>query len=371
MTSPADFSIDREGEGAVVRLTGDWTTLCLGDAPVRLERELAAGEARVDFSQVGRIDTAGAYAALRPLDTESRGAFEAGERDDLRRLTALVCDALDAEPTPRVRTNPIRKTFEAIGFGVAQAGTELWRGQIFAGRMVTALGRVLVHPSRLRITPLVAVLEHAGFGAIPIVLILNFFVGAVLALVCSTMLKMFSANAYVVELVGIGVLREFGALFTAIVFAGRSASAFAAQLGAMRMNQEIDAMRVMGIDRYEALVVPRLAAAIVALPLLTFIGDLGGLVGGMLVSWPMLGLSPDFFLERLADTVGTKQFWLGMAKAPFFALVVAGTGCRHGLDVGGDVESLGARVTTAVVQSIFLIIMFDAIFAAIYFQLDL
>ncbi len=265
----------------------------------------------------------------------------------------------------------MRWVFDAIGFGVAQAASELWKGQIFVGRMTVALVRVAIHPGRLRLVPVLATLEHAGLGAIPIVLFLNFFVGAVLALVCSTMLQMLSANAYVVELVGIGVLREFGALFAAIVFAGRSASAFAAQIGAMRMNQEVDAMQVMGIERYEALVVPRILAAVIALPILTFVGDLGGLAGGMLVAWPLMGIDPDFFLERLVDMVGTKHFWLGMAKAPYFALVVAATGCRHGLDVGGDVESLGARVTTAVVQSIFLIIMFDAIFALLYWQLGL
>jgi len=372
MTTPADFRIEHRDRETVVQLLGDWTSLGLGDAPLRLERALpGGGPVRIDTSQLGRVDTAGTYAALRILDAESRTRFDDGGREDLQRLVDLVRDSLDTHPPGRDRAAPLRAAFEAIGFGVVQAGREFWRGQEFTGRMVAAVGRVARHPRRLRITPLVSAMERAGFGAIPIVMILNFFVGAVFALVCSTMLQMFSANAYVVELVGIGVLREFGVLFAAIIFAGRSASSFAAQLGSMRMNQEVDAMRVMGIDEYEALVVPRLVAALLALPLLAFVGNLGGLAGGMLVAWILMGITPEFFLERMVDMVGTRHFWLGMAKAPFFAIVIAGTGCRQGFEVKGDVESLGARVTTAVVQSIFLIIMFDAIFAVLYWQLEL
>ncbi|WP_030541309.1 ABC transporter permease [Sphingobium sp. DC-2] len=364
--SIADYKISNE----TARLSGDWTTATLGVIPCRIEQEHCLAS-RLDLSGLGRIDTAGAYAALRLLTRDARVHFDGGSRDDFLRLAALIGDAEPGRDPLRRRPRSMRWVFDAIGFGVAQAASELWKGQIFVGRMTVALVRVAIHPGRLRLVPVLATLEHAGLGAIPIVLFLNFFVGAVLALVCSTMLQMLSANAYVVELVGIGVLREFGALFAAIVFAGRSASAFAAQIGAMRMNQEVDAMQVMGIERYEALVVPRILAAVIALPILTFVGDLGGLAGGMLVAWPLMGIDPDFFLERLVDMVGTKHFWLGMAKAPYFALVVAATGCRHGLDVGGDVESLGARVTTAVVQSIFLIIMFDAIFALLYWQLGL
>jgi phospholipid/cholesterol/gamma-HCH transport system permease protein len=174
-----------------------------------------------------------------------------------------------------------------------------------------------------------------------------------------------------VELIGVAMLREFNIVITAVLLAGRSASAFAAELGSMKMNQEIDAMRVMGVDPFEALVLPRFAALVITIPLLTFVATLAGLAGGLLVTWTTLGLGPAFFLQRLVDNVGATHFYIALSKAPVMAAVVAGIGCRQGFLTGGDVQSLGKRVTTAVVHSIFAIIMLDAVFALIYMQLDL
>lgn len=200
---------------------------------------------------------------------------------------------------------------------------------------------------------------------------MTFFIGAVIALVGANLLTTLGVSVFTVQLVGVAILREFGVVIAAILLAGRSASSFAAELGSMRMNQEIDAMQVMGVDRFHALVEPRLLAALLMMPILTFVADIGGLAGGLLVSWITMDLSPTFFVTRLVETVDVRHFWIGMSKAPFLALLIAAIGCRQGLLVEGDTQSLGRRVTAAVVHSIFLIIMFDAIFAVIFMALDL
>ena len=185
------------------------------------------------------------------------------------------------------------------------------------------------------------------------------------------MLSNFGAQVFTVELIGIAVMREFGVLITAVLLAGRSASSFAAEIGAMKMNQEIDAMQVMGVDPFEALVMPRFMALLITIPLLTFVAVVAGLVGGMIVSWWTLDLSPLFFVKRIEDNVGIKQFWIGLSKAPVLAIVIAAIGCRQGMEVGGDVDSLGRRVTAAVVHAIFSIILLDAVFALIYTELNI
>ena len=174
-----------------------------------------------------------------------------------------------------------------------------------------------------------------------------------------------------VELIGIAVLREFNIIITAILLAGRSASSFAAEIGSMKMSQEVDAMVVMGVDPFEALVLPRFLALLFTIPLLTFVATLAGLVGGLIVTWGVLDLGPAFFLQRILDNVGAVHFWIGLSKAPVMAVVIAAIGCRQGMEVGGDVESLGRRVTAAVVHAIFSIIMIDAVFALIYMELKI
>lgn len=371
MTSPADYRLENRDGVQVVTPSGDWTALRLGDAPVRLAEEVKPGKRQFVAGELGRIDTAGAFALMRslwPANESERVEPDFAGRDDLGRLADLVRPALDLKPAkPAAR----RGAFERIGRGVVGAGREFYAGQAFLGQLIVALAQTARHPSRLRPIPLVATMEQAGVAALPIVAAMTFFIGAVLALVGSTMLETLGVKVYSVELVGIGVMREFGAVVAAILFAGRSASAFAAQIGSMVMNQEVDAMRVMGVDRFNALVVPRVVAAVLVLPLLTLVADLGGILGGMLVAWAMMDIEPVFFAQRLVATVGAQQFWIGMSKAPFFAVVIAVTGCRQGLSSAGDVESLGRSVTAAVVQSIFLVIMFDALFAILYRALGL
>ena len=370
METQADFRIDDEGQTRGVVLTGDWSAICLGDAATRLTQELKAGPAKIDLAQVGRFDTAGALALIAAAGGDLKTQEIAGRPETLRLLDRVV-EAIHTE-TPTVRrplsiNAMMNRMGKAIVVIIAEGGESL----SFIGRMLVTLGKAFINPTRVRWATVINVMERAGIDAIPIVVITNFFIGAVIAFLAASMLADFGAQIFSVETVGFGVLREFGVVITAILLAGRSASSFAAEIGAMKMQQEIDAMRTMGVDPFEAIVLPRFIALVFMVFLLTFLGALAGLFGGALVLWANLDLSPVFFIQKIQENVGVDQFYLSLYKAPVMATVVAAIGCRQGMMVGGDVESLGRRVTTAVVHSIFAIIVIDAIFALIYLELDL
>jgi phospholipid/cholesterol/gamma-HCH transport system permease protein len=222
----------------------------------------------------------------------------------------------------------------------------------------------------MRWISLVHVMEVAGLNALPIVMMLSFFIGLVVAYLGARILGDFGASVFTVELVAFSMMREFGVVITAVLLAGRTNSSFTAEIGAMKMRQEIDAMRVIGIDPMDALVAPRVLAMLIMTPILTFAATMSGVFGGMLVSWAELGVSPQMFFSRILETVPAQHFWVGMSKAPAFAIVLGVIGCKQGLSVGGDVASLGARVTTSVVQAIFMIILLDAIFALWFLEMD-
>ena len=372
MGEAASFTVGRGG-GAdrTVALTGDWTVLGLGRAGERLGRELNGARAgRLDLSRLGRFDTAGAFAVRRATGLDA-DALDDPARPDVGRLVALVSEVQD-RPVPHASEDgPVYRTLVRTGRGVLKLFTDLYGTAAFYGRLMVSLGRLALHPSRIRVAPTVSLMERAGLDAIPIIAATNFFVGATIAFLGANLLAQFGASIFSVELVGIGVLREFGVLVTAIILAGRSASSFAAELGAMKMNQEVDAMQTMGVDPFEALVIPRFIAMLAMTPLLTFVAMMSGIFGGLLVIWIVLKLSPLFFLQRLLENVGPSQFWIGMSKAPVLAIIIAAIGCRQGLEVGGDVEQLGRRVTSAVVQALFSIILIDAAFALLYMELNL
>ena len=372
MGEAAGFTVERgRGGDRTVSLTGDWTAIGLGRAGEQLGREMKGARAgRLDVARLGRFDTAGAFAVRRVLDLDGHAADD-GSRPDVSRLLDLVGE-IGAAPTPRPSTEgPIYAFLVRIGRGALKVFEEGFHTAAFYGRLMAALVRLLLHPSRIRVAPTVSLMERAGLDAVPIVATTNFFVGATIAFLGANLLAQFGAQIFSVELVGIGVLREFGVLVTAIILAGRSASSFAAELGAMKMNQEVDAMQTMGVDPFEALVIPRFIAMLTMMPLLTFVAMMSGVFGGLIVVWGVLKLSPLFFLQRLLDNVGPSHFWIGLSKAPVLAVVIAAIGCRQGLEVGGDVEQLGRRVTSAVVQALFSIILIDAAFALLYMQLDL
>jgi len=368
MPQAADFHFDPAGEVAV--LTGDWTAVEIGQASDRLAQALAGAKgATIDLRNVGRCDTSGAFGVLR-------AAQQNGHQDkilaspEVERLLKMVSTAIQAEPTPHTRRRPFYDQFDRIGHGVVDVGLAVVDGLVFNGHLLTAVGRAITNPRRIRWAAVFALAERAGLDAIPIVATTTFFIGAVVGLLGANLLRQFGAQVFAVELIGISVLREFNVLITALLLAGRSASSFAAEIGSMKMNQEIDAMQVLGIDPFDALVFPRFLALLLTIPLLVFVATLAGLAGGLVVAVTALDLNATVFFQRLVDNVGITHFWVGMSKAPVMAVVIAGIGCRQGLDVGGDVESLGRHVTSAVVQAIFSAILIDAVFALIYMKLN-
>jgi phospholipid/cholesterol/gamma-HCH transport system permease protein len=368
MDTPADFSVEETGDARVLYLTGDWAAVTLGDAGHRL-RDAAGRGARIDLTGVDRFDTAGAVALLRALDEDFHPDAVKARPENMRLLT-LVNDALHQTMPEAPKRWSFNVLMDRLGRGLVGVVKEFYETMTFNGHLLVVVGRAILRPHKIRWASVTNVGERSGLDAIPIVAITTFFIGAVIGLLGVNMLADFGAQIFAVELIGIGVLREFAIVITAVLLAGRSASSFAAEIGAMKMQQEIDAMQVMGVDPFEALVLPRFLALLFAIPFLTFVANLTGLAGGMAVTWAAMDLSPLLFLQRMVENVGPLQFWLGMAKAPVMAIVIAGIGCRQGMEVGGDVDSLGRRVTTAVVHSIFSIILIDAIFALIYMQLD-
>lgn len=236
----------------------------------------------------------------------------------------------------------------------------------FLGQAVAALFTTLFQPRHFRLTSTVYHMEQTGLNAIPIVGLISFLIGVVLAYQGALQLRRFGAELFTVDLIAISILRELGILLTAIVIAGRSASTFAAQIGAMKVNEEVDAIKTLGLDPMHVLILPRVIALMLTLPLLAFFADLMGLFGGAVMSWVVLDIGPDLFISRLNDAVSIWSFWTGMIKAPVFAMIIALIGCFEGMNVSGSAESVGQHTTRAVVEAIFLVIVIDALFSIFF-----
>lgn len=368
----ADFQIESREGGDVLRLTGDWTTGGLGRLSRRLDEALEDRTlVSIDLAELERFDTAGALTLVQA--TRFNLPKEAwASRPEAGRIYAMV-ETLERESAPPPqRADPFTRGFAKIGRGLYDIGGEAMGSMAFLGRLISAAGTAIKHPGRIRWAAWVSQTERAGLDAIPIVAVTSFFIGAVVAFIGADLLSQFGFDVFAVELIVVSVLREFAAVITAVLLAGRSSSSFAAEIGSMKMNQEVDAMQVMGVNPFQALVIPRLAALLVMMPLLTFIAMLAGLFGGLIVTWSQLSLGPSFFIQRMLEIndVGN-HLLVGLIKAPVFAIVVASIGARQGMAVAGDVESLGRRVTAAVVQAIFAIIFLDAVFALIFLEIGL
>ena len=281
-------------------------------------------------------------------------------------MTAIE-DVTDDRPRAR-REYGFAAAIGRLGYAVADNWREIVALVSFLGESLAKLLRMVKQPRRFRPTATVAHMEQVGLDAVPLVALLSFLVGAVIAFLGSNILADFGATIFVVELVNIAFLREFGVLLTSIVLAGRTASAFTAQIGAMVSREEVDAMRTLGLDPIDVLVIPRLLALVVTLPLLAFIADIAGLLGGMTVGAYALDIPPQAYFARMEDTMQLRHFLVGMAKAPIFAVVIALIGCLEGLQVKGTAQSVGERTTSSVVQTISLVIVLDALFAIWFMQ---
>jgi phospholipid/cholesterol/gamma-HCH transport system permease protein len=377
MAAAAGFDIRASGQDRVLALTGDWTTATIAGVEqgvAALGRELGPGVS-VDVSALGRLDLAGAFL----IDRTIRGSDPCGHKDTPIRMMGahpsadrLLRAARDATQPCPVKPTPepgLVALVERIGRGVEGVAKETTATLSFLGESLLTLGNLLLKPHKIRWVSVVHVMEHAGLNALPIIALLSFFIGLVVAYLGASVLADFGASVFTVELVAYAVMREFGVVITAVLLAGRTDSAFTAEIGAMKMRQEIDAMRVIGLNPMEALVAPRIIAMLIMTPILAFAATMAGLFGGMLVCWAELGVSPINFFSRIQEFIPAQHFWVGMVKAPAFALVLAIVGCRHGLGVEGDVASLGKRTTSAVVQAIFLVILLDALFALWFLEM--
>ena len=371
-SGPGEIEFVATEGGARLCVRGEWTLAHHGTLAERvraLSAQAGAGEAAtVDVDGLAALDTAGArllHALLGPERIAALLADETALPRERRALLKAVADALAEPPVPVVGAQG-----SALGDVLADTGEAMvafWRHLAgitgFIGLILETALRVAVQPRRWRMTSLVANLERTGLDAVPIIALLTFLIGAVVAFLGATVLQNFGASIFTVDLVAYSFLREFGVLLTAIIVAGRTASSFTAQIGSMRANEEIDAIRVLGLDPVELLVLPRVYALLIALPMLTFVAMVSGMVGGMLVSATTLDISPVLFLSRIQDNVGLIHFWVGMAKAPIFAFLIAVIGCLEGFRVQGSAQSVGEHTTSAVVQSIFVVIVVDAIAA--------
>lgn len=373
MTTPASATLDTTSSPARLRIVGDWTLA--NYASLKRDSEHLLGQydqsAEVDLDQLGHLDTAGAALLVDLLGPErlSRLAQNSQLPEASRALLQTVyCSVQDfCIPEKQPEKSVLIQLLSRIGCAV----DTLWQDTLqvlgFVGLILQTLVLRLFQPQRWRVTSVVAHIEQTGLDAAPIVALLTFLVGAVVAFLGATVLAGFGASIFTVDLVAFSFLREFGVLLTAILMAGRTASAFTAQIGSMKANEEIDAIRTLGLDPVELLVVPRVLALLIALPLLTFVAMICGIIGGAVVCALSLDISPAMFLSLLQSDIGVQHFLVGLAKAPFFAFLIAAIGCLEGFKVSGSAESVGAHTTSSVVQSIFVVIVLDAV-AALFFM---
>lgn len=361
-----------DGRGLRISARGAWTSVNAGAIDQLIDtvaQDMIGAEAlAVDMGGITALDTYGARLLKRLLhEGETRGA-PATVTGLAERYGALV-DAVarasraDKEPAPKSWLN---RQFEFIERGAAALAQSTLAFVEMLGAVSHAVVSAARRPGAFRLTSAVHHLDRVGWQAVPIILLITFLIGCIISQQGFFHFRKFGAEAYVVDMVGILVLREIGVLIVAIMVAGRSGSSYTAELGSMRMREEIDALRTMGFDPVEVLVLPRVAALVVALPALAFLGAMSALLGGGIVAWAYGGMSPDIFIVRLKEAISITHFKVGMIKAPFMALVIGVVACAEGFQVKGSAESLGMHTTQSVVKAIFLVIVLDGMFAMFF-----
>ncbi len=360
------------GAAVEVRCTGAWTLHGLAELEPQLEVfAWPEGALVVDGSAISALDTSGAwllYRTMRALEKDGRKVGLHGLRPAFGSLLELIGSRAATAEAPDV----------AAQGPLARLGQHAWSEAIgmtgylsFVGESFTVLLRSLAHPRRLRWRPILHNVQSAGVAALPITGLLSFLLGIVIAYQGADQLQRFGANIFIADLVGLAMLRELSPLLTAIIIAGRSGSAYTAQIGTMKVTEEIDALRTIGVAPQELLVLPKVLALVVVLPLLTVYTDVTGVLGGMIMARSKLDVSFGAFLERLDEAISLSSYVTGVSKAPVFAMIIALVGCYRGFQVTGSAESVGQQTTMSVVQSIFLVIVTDALFSVVFNWLDL
>jgi phospholipid/cholesterol/gamma-HCH transport system permease protein len=351
-----------------VRCIGAWVVREIAQLELQLEAISwpESGSFVIDGSQISALDTSGAWLLHRmtsSLERDGKNVNTIGLRPEFSALLRLV-----ASCTITTKNVPPAK------FGLLTSiGRRFWLALLetanilsFIGECSITLLRSLLQRHSIRWRPILHNLQSSGFEALPITGLLSFLMGVVIAYQGADQLQRFGANIYIVDLVGLSMLRELSPLLTAIIVAGRSGSAYAAQIGTMKVTEEIDALRTIGVGPIELLVLPKMLALIIALPLLTLYADVTGVLGGMLMAHTKLNVSYDVFLNRIGDAVSLSSFLTGIGKAPVFAVIIAMVGCYQGFQVTGSADSVGRQTTVSVVQSIFLVILVDALFSVVF-----
>ncbi|WP_170384420.1 ABC transporter permease [Ruegeria atlantica] len=374
MTRPNIHS-DHDANGVCLRISGALLTQSLEAVEQAFTQvKPQGGNVTLDLSGVEALDTGGAW-LIADLAQRARAAGAQISYEGLSpaysALLKTVAQSIPDEPVAVSERRSFADWVARVGARTVGAWNDTLSMLGFLGLTLHRLARTIVMPWRLRKAALVSQMEEVGFKAIPIVALMGFLIGVVLAFQGATQLKQFGAEIFVVELISISVLRELGILLTAIIVAGRSGSAFTASIGSMKVQEEIDAMRTLGLDPIEVLVIPRVVALLIMLPILGFIADIAALIGGGLMSWIDLGVSPGMFATRLKENTGIWQFAIGMIKAPFFALVIGVIACWQAMQVKGSAQSVGQRTTASVVQSIFMVIALDALFSIFFSVLEI
>lgn len=362
-----------EPEGAVVRCEGSWTVREVAQLEHGLQSVAWPVPSHLvfDCAALSALDTAGAWLLHRTMLTLQQAGGSVtltGLRPEFNTLLQLLASCT---LTPASLNTDRPNLLTRIGKSFWTNLFDLYAVLIFIGETALILLHLLIRPHRIRWKTILHNLQIAGFDALPIVGLLSFLMGMVIAYQGADQLQRFGANIYIADLVGLSMLRELSPLLTAIIVAGRSGSAYAAQIGTMKVTEEIDALRTIGIGPTELLVLPKLIALVIALPLLTVYADMAGLLGGMLMARSKLDISFDVFIDRLGDAIRLSTFLTGIGKAPVFAAIIALVGCYQGFQVTGSADSVGRQTTVSVVQGIFLVILSDALFSIAFNWLKL
>jgi phospholipid/cholesterol/gamma-HCH transport system permease protein len=361
--APADFTVADEDGRRTLRFTGMLTLARLQDMPQRLAA-VEPAPAALDLSGVERIDTVGAWVVhrfVRDKSVEVTGATE-GTAHLLEQVAAA-----DQQVKVRPDTRPaFQRTLADMGDATIAAWNTLYGLLGFFGGVLVTSWDVIRNPRRFRFNAVIRQFEVVGVEALAIIGLMSFLIGIVIAQQGAVQLRQFGAEVFAINLIGRITLRELGVLMTAIMVAGRSGSAFAAQIGSMKLAEEVDAMRTIGVSPMEALVLPRVMAAVLLMPLLGFYASIVAMIGGGIFCWISLDIPPVTFIQRIREVVPITDLWVGLIKAPVFGLIIAMAGCFQGMQVEGNAEAVGLRTTSAVVQSIFLVIVLDAVFAVFY-----
>jgi phospholipid/cholesterol/gamma-HCH transport system permease protein len=368
----------RQGPSAALAASGRWTVAeinSLQDLAIRVTPAVT-GETivAIDGRGITGLDTYGAMLLRRVAHLASShggGPPPVDLPERFRELYDAVVQSASVPATPAAGRGGLVDRLARVGTATTDRGYDLAALAHMLGAICVSALRAITHPASFRLTPAIHHIDRVALQAVPIVLLITFLIGGIIAQQGIFHFRKFGADVYVIDMVGILVLREIGVLIVAIMVAGRSGSSYTAEIGSMKMREEIDALQTMGLDPVDVLVLPRILALMIGLPILTFLGSMSALYGAEVVCWFYGGMSPEIFLARLKEAISMTHFKVGIIKAPFMALVIGVVACAQGLQVKGSAESLGLQTTASVVKSIFLVIILDGLFAVFFASIDM